>query len=367
MKYYFSILLFAFIGLVSSSRNNDTFPSDIAQVSGLLYEKQANQDIMLIFPQTNINPSSIKHIIIKKERNYDTYPLNLVCDYKKELYPNSFVKCKIDLSKVPQGFYKIIILIYDTEHYRVNNLLPFLVIGEEQPERPIELIDTIENIIEYSRNQEIRFLFSKNEINPQLINSMIISNNRYNQYNISLYCPYRLNMTWIKCYGDFSKIGANKYLIQRIDYTIANAYPSRDIYIQIQNKQDEDLKLISIRGNAFKGNTTLSLTFNKNVVGNQFSYFYLYNRTNFYNLTNTIVTKYDNKSEISVNFDFTYIPIGPYHLGTRYKGNAYEFSNLYINITNNNCINYKWNLSNIIYSFIGGISKKRSNLRMPKN
>ena len=80
---------------------------------------------MLIFPQTNINPSSIKHIVIKKEGSYETYPLNLVCDYKKELYPNSFVKCKIDLSKVPQGNYKIIILIYDTEHYGINNFLHF--------------------------------------------------------------------------------------------------------------------------------------------------------------------------------------------------------------------------------------------------
>ena len=127
MKYYFSLLLFAFLGLVSSQ--NDTFPLDIAQVSGLLHERQDKQDAILIFPQTNINPSSIKHIVIKKEGSYETYPLNFVCDYKKELYPNSFVKCKIDLSKVPQGFYKIIILIYDTEHYRINNLPPFLVIG----------------------------------------------------------------------------------------------------------------------------------------------------------------------------------------------------------------------------------------------
>ena len=125
---------------------------------------------------------------------------------------------------------------------------------------------------------------------------MIISCNRYDKYNISLYCPHRIYMTWIKCYGDFSKIGANKYLIQRIDFTKGNAYPSRDIYIQIQNKPEEDLKLINIKGNAFKGNTTLSLTFSKNVEGNRFSYFYLYNKTNFYNLTNTVVTKYDNKS-----------------------------------------------------------------------
>ena len=131
MKYYFSLLLFAFIGLVSSSSNNDTFPLDIAQVSGLLYENQDKQNIMLIFTQTYINPSSIKNVIIKEEGTANVYPLSLVCDYKKELYPNSFVKCQIDLSSVPKGFYKIILLIYGTDYYKINNKLPFLIIGEE--------------------------------------------------------------------------------------------------------------------------------------------------------------------------------------------------------------------------------------------
>ena len=90
MKYYFSLLLFAFLGLVSSQ--NDTFPLDIAQVSGLLHERQDKQDAILIFPQTNINPSSIKHIIIKQERSPNVYPLNLVCNSTKELHPYSFVK-----------------------------------------------------------------------------------------------------------------------------------------------------------------------------------------------------------------------------------------------------------------------------------
>ena len=366
MKYYFSLLLFAFLGLVSSQ--NDTFPLDIAQVSGLLHERQDKQDAILIFPQTNINPSSIKHIIIKQEGSPNVYPLNLVCNSTKELHPYSFVKCQIDLSTVPKGFYKVILLIYGTEHYKINNLIPFLILGEEQPERPLELIDVNENIREFSRNQSINFLFSKNEINSQLIKTMAISINKYEEYNISLYCPYNYsrNMTWISCYGDFSRIKENTYKINRIYYSNNIIYPSRDLYIRVNKKQEEDLKLLDIRGYAYQGYSTLNLTFNKEVSRFWFDYFYLYYRTNYYNLTRFVINQYGNNSVISVNFDFTNISAGPYHLGTGYQGKNYNFSNLYINITSYNYTSYKWSLSNILYRFIGGKSKEKYNLRMPK-
>ena len=366
MKYYFSLLLFVFIGLVSSK--NDTYPLDIAQVSGILYENKDKQDVMLIFPQTNINPSSINHVIIKEEGSPNVYPLNLACDSKKELYPNSFVKCQIDLSSVPKGFYKIILLIYGNEHYRISNRLPFLILGEEKPERPIELTDVYENIKEYSRNQSINFLFSKKEINPPLIQSMAISINKSGEYNISLYCPYNSNhnMTWISCYGDFSRIGENRYKINRIYYTNSIINTSRDLYIRVNKKQEEELKLLDIRGNAHQGNSTLNLTFNKEVSKYSFAFFYLYFRNNYYNLTRSIINQYNNKSVITANFDFTNIPTGPYHIGTVYDGKLYNFSNLYINMTSYNKTNSKWSLSNILYSFIGGRSKGKYNLRMPK-
>ena len=88
MKYYLPILLFSFLGLVSC--RNDTHTLNIIQVSGLLYEKTAQQDVMLTITETNITkiaPSSIKQAAIKEEGNTNIYPVNLVCADKKVLNP----------------------------------------------------------------------------------------------------------------------------------------------------------------------------------------------------------------------------------------------------------------------------------------
>jgi len=368
MKYYLPILLFSFLGLVSC--RNDTHTLNIIQVSGLLYEKTAQQDVMLTITETNITktaPSSIKQAAIKEEGNTNIYPVNLVCADKKVLNPYSFIKCKIDLSNVPQGLYKIILLIHGSEHYKVNNFAPFLIQGSKLEEKNIELIDAIANATEFSTNQEIRFLFTKNDINPQLIQSMIITNNGYDKYDIPLSCPIVDDKTWIKCFGDFSKIRENWYAIQKIDYTSGFAYPSRNVTIKVHKKYVKDLKLLDIKGDAIKGKSILDLTFNKNVIGDLFSFFYLFNGNNFYNLTSTVLTKYSNSTSISVNFDFTYIPEGAYHLSTMYQGIEYKFSNLFINIKNNMNTRYRLNLSYIMSSLLGGVSKNKSNLRMPKN
>ena len=139
MKYSLPILLFAFLGLVAS--RNDTYSLDITQVSGLLYEKTAQQDVMITIIETNITkiaPSSIKQVAIKQEGNANIYPVNLVCSDKKAFNHNSFVKCQIDLSNVPQGLFKIILLVCDTQNYKVNNFVPFLIQGIKLQERPME-------------------------------------------------------------------------------------------------------------------------------------------------------------------------------------------------------------------------------------
>ena len=63
MKYYLPILLFSFLGLVSC--RNDTHTLNIIQVSGLLYEKTAQQDVMLTITETNITkiaPSFLSYL-----------------------------------------------------------------------------------------------------------------------------------------------------------------------------------------------------------------------------------------------------------------------------------------------------------------
>ena len=74
---------------------------------------------------------------------------------------------------------------------------------------------------------------------------MIITSNGYDKYNIPLSCPIDGYKTWIKCYGDFSKIRENWYAIQKIDYTSGFIYPSRNVTIKVHKKYVKDLKLYS--------------------------------------------------------------------------------------------------------------------------
>ena len=69
MKYNFSflILFFALINLSSCAEDEDSF-LNLIQVSGILYEKKDQQDTMLVFSRTKINPLGIKQVIIKNEK-----------------------------------------------------------------------------------------------------------------------------------------------------------------------------------------------------------------------------------------------------------------------------------------------------------
>ena len=118
---------------------------------------------MIVFSRTNIYPSSIKQVIIKNEEKMEIYPIKLTCDYKKEILFNTYVKCSIDLTNVPGGLYKIILLIYNNMHHSINNMLPFLVLEDDSPDKPLQLLDiiTYENITEYDDLIKLKLLFSK--------------------------------------------------------------------------------------------------------------------------------------------------------------------------------------------------------------
>lgn len=128
MKYYLSflIILFAFVGLVSSSKDKISSPLKIAQVSGILHEKKGDQDIMLVVEGKKINPSLFKQLVLKEEELSEIYFSKLICDYKKETEDYSYIKCLIDLSKIPKGFYKIAFFLYDNEKYKNSKIPPIL-------------------------------------------------------------------------------------------------------------------------------------------------------------------------------------------------------------------------------------------------
>ena len=301
----FLILLFASIGLNSSSKDENS-PLNIAQVSGLLYEKRSQQDIMLIIPRTKINPFDIEQVVIEQEEEKTVYLSQLKCDYKKEKNGNSYVKCKIDLSNVPSGFYKIILLFYKNKHYAIHNMLPFLILGNNPEEKPLELIDAFAtNVTEYSSYQEIKLLFSKT-VYPSSINHIDIVNNRNEHFNVYVSCVIRYNNSFIRCHGYFDKIRADKYLITRVENSDSfnnYTYPSRNIYIQIQERKDWELKLMNIEGKVTKGFSPLNLIFNKQVFGRNISNFKLYNEKNLYDLWVPPV-KQSNKLAVLVDFNF---------------------------------------------------------------
>ena len=92
----------------------------------------------------------------------------------------------------------------------------------------------------------------------------------------------------------------------------------------------------------------MNLTFNKEINSKSISNFKLYNETRIYDLNLPHINQLSQKI-ISVNFDFTHIPKDGYHLGMKYKGDEYKFSNILLNITEK-YPNYIWNLKNTIYS-----------------
>ena len=143
MKYNFSflILLSALINLSSCSEDEDSL-LNLIQVSGILYEKKDQQDTMLVFSRTKINPLGSKKVIIKNEEEMTIYPAKIKCDYKLLILRNySYATCKIDLTNVPSGFYRIIFLFYNNMHYKIKNMVPFGVQLVDSEDNSNELIN----------------------------------------------------------------------------------------------------------------------------------------------------------------------------------------------------------------------------------
>ena len=215
MKYNISFLIILFSSIVlASSSKVEKSPFNIAQVSGVLYEKRNQQDIMLITSRTNINPFDIEQAVIKPEEEETVYLSQLKCDYKKETKANSYIKCKIDLSNVPGGFYKIILLFYKNEHYAINNMPPFLVLENKSGDIPLELIDVFYNVTEYSSYQEMKLKFSGSIFTSFCMKSIDIVNGRKERFNVYINCNNNGEMTSTNCHGYFNKIEADKYLIE---------------------------------------------------------------------------------------------------------------------------------------------------------
>lgn len=361
MKYNLSflILLFSFIVLASSSKYEKK-PLNIAQVSGVLYEKRNRQDIMLITSRTNINPFDIEQAVIKPEEEETVYLSQLKCDYKKEKDANSYVKCKIDLSNVPSGFYKIILLFYKNEHYEIHNMLPFFVLENKSGDIPLELIDVFYNVTEYSSYQDMKLKFSGSAFSSFCMKSIDIVNDRKERFNVYINCANNGEMTSTNCHGYFNKIGADKYLIERVENSCSlnnYTYPSRNIYIQVQKKKDWELKLMNIEGKAIQGFSPLNLIFNKEVYSRNFSSFKLYNKNQLYDLWVPPI-KQSNQLAVTVDFHFTYIPEGAYHLSMIYSGREYKFPDKFINITRNKYPRFNRNLNLAeLYRFVGGNKK----------
>ena len=368
MKSYFSflILLFAFVGLVSSSEE-DNSPFRLVQASGILYEKKSSQDIIFIAQGKNINPYFLKQLVLREERLNEIYFARLNCQDKEEIYDYTYVKCKIDLSKIQKGFYKMAVIFYANEDCRNNNLPPLLILGDGKIDDELKLTSVVSNVTEYNKNQRIELTFNKKVDYPYQIRNLFIQNNRSQHYQVPLFCNYRngTNNTTYQCEGDFSKIGGDIYFIERLEYNYNYTYPSRNITLEVYGQSLDDFKLLYIDGQIQNENTSrLNLTFKGNVVGSEFGKFYLFNRNSSYSyrLYNQMIRQI-NRTLIEVELEAYNVSAGYYNLGFFYKGNDWRFSDVYVYVKDYSYYPH-WNFTSFVLNLFGG--QKRQKINLPK-
>ena len=368
MKSYFSflILLFAFVGLVSSSEE-DNSPFRLVQASGVLYEKKSSQDIIFIAQGKNINPYFLKQLVLREERLNEIYFARLNCHDKEEIYNYTYVKCKIDLSKIQKGFYKMAVIFYANEDCRNNNLPPLLILGDGKIDDELKLTSVVSNVTEYNKNQRIELTFNKKVDYPYQIRNLFIQNNRSQHYQVPLFCNYRngTNNTTYQCEGDFSKIGGDIYFIERLEYNYNYTYPSRNITLEVYGQSLDDFKLLYIDGQIQNENTSrLNLTFKGNVVGSEFGKFYLFNRNSSYSyrLYNQMIRQI-NRTLIEVELEAYNVSAGYYNLGFFYKGYDWRFSDVYVYVKDYSYYPH-WNFTSFVLNLFGG--QKRQKINLPK-
>ena len=364
MKSYISflILLLSFVNLASCSEL--TSPFTLVQASGVLREKQDNQEMTLLTQGEKANPSLFKQLVLKEERTNELYFTRLTCFDKEEIYDYSYVNCTIDLSKIPAGFYKITLFFYNNQDYKYNDLPPLLIHGDKKEEdKGQKLIDVFSNLTESNYEQMIVFNLRYLLWSPYSIKWLNIFNNRNEHFRIKLDCKYNTNTNYT-CIADFSKIVADIYVVEtlEVDYKYekySTIYPKGKITIEMHEKP---LKLLSIKGDAQEGNSSmLNLTFNKQVNKNEFGGFYIFNDTDIYNLTKKEIFQYNSNSSIEVKLDFKKVPSAFYHMGIIYKGHDWRSSD-----SNSKIYVFEKSKSffkNFFMNLVWGQNKLKANLR----
>jgi hypothetical protein len=236
-------------------------------------------------------------------------------------------------------------------------MLSFFVLEDDSADKPLQLLDFISstNITETDATRKFKLLFSKRINYAHTLRVLELANYKNKTFNILISCDYGINMSIVECQGGFHGLKAGKYLIKEINYIEPTPiYPSRNMYIRVYG----ELNLINIKGNANRGWSALNLQFSKLIDAELVSDFSLFNETR----ANELFTPYINKSAydtLSVNFDFTFMSVGKYHLGMKYNGVEYNFSNIFLNITDNESPHF-WNLKNTVYSLINPKRKTKS-------
>jgi hypothetical protein len=364
MKSYFSllILLFAFVKIVSGLEE-DNYPFKFVQASGILYEKKANQDIMFVAQGRKVNPYLLKQLVLREEKRNEIYFTKLNCQEKEEIYDYSYIKCKIDLSKIKKGFYKMAVFFYANDDYRNNELPPLLILGDKEEDEELKILNAFTEAIEYSKSQEIHILFNKKVEYPNRIKNIFIHNSRGQRFQVPLYCDDGnvTNYTNYECEGDFSKVGEGMYVIDYLEYNYNYTYPARNISIVVYRQKIQELKLLSLKGEILEGNVSfLNLTFNRDVNGSEFGRFYVYSQNTTYSLYKRMIRQY-NRTSIEVELESYNITSGYYNFGFYYKGYNWRFDNIYVYVRENSY--YPWNFRNFFLNLLGTKNKPKAKPR----
>lgn len=200
----------------------------------------------------------------------------------------------------------------------------------------IELKGVLTNITEYSDKQMIRLFFvnDADSMTLSLIQNIEISN-KEEHHTIPLNCNKVLKDKAVCCTGDFQNVRGDKYKINKLKYNNIDIELKKDISFDV-HKRVTFVALLDIKGEAYQeGNTKLTLIFDRNVKGNEFSNFNLRNNFNVTFNPQYKIEKED-KASLEINFNFEKIPEGKYYINFMYKKKPFYDNKKTINIIKRN-------------------------------